>query len=104
MPCWWDIGLCARALWRCEVSIRERLLAVLDRYVVGPEQRPPDSLGPVLIDELERAAVEPLVDACGDIDCCCRCCDEHRDALTLLAGGQVPRVRKSAFHAAPVDS
>lgn len=75
------------------VAIRQRLLSVLNRYAVDPGQGPIDSLVPLpeLIDALEQAAVEPLIDACGNIDCCCRCCDEHRDVLTRLAGGMVPR-------------
>ncbi len=75
------------------MTITVRLSAVLSRFAVDPTQGPADVANSTetLIDALEQAAVEPLIDAIGNTDCCCPCCDEHRDVLTRLAGGEVPR-------------
>lgn len=72
--------------------MRARIAEVLARFAADADQGPADRMTSTetLLDALEQAAVEPLVYAVADIDCCCRCCDEHRDVLTRLAGGTVP--------------
>lgn len=72
------------------MKARDRILSILAAHGVNPGTVSLTGERTTLADALERAAVEPLIDAVADIDCCCRCCDERRDVLTRLAGGAVP--------------
>lgn len=71
--------------------MHKRIAEVLARFGVDPNQGPVDRLTSTetLIGALDEACASPLIDALCDIDCCCACCDEHRDVLTRLAGGTV---------------
>lgn len=68
-------------------SVFAQIRKVLRRFGVDEAMR--DRGGTTLGDALDEASAGLLIGALCDIDCCCRCCDEHRDVLTHLAGGRV---------------
>lgn len=64
-------------------------LGVVHGTALGREEERAQIPLPLAEAEVDRL-LEAIVDACADIDCCCRCCNSHRDVLTRLAGGKVP--------------